>query len=144
MNRLRAINFLQFVALLHILLGVSLPLYAYSDFFYTYSNLIRDAFWQAQTQPPAALDFERWIIALFGPTVASWGVLLFTLTFYSKKIPGLKPWLGILIATTIWGALDIGISMSKGFYMHLVIDLLAITAIVLPTVYLFRLDRNEQ
>jgi hypothetical protein len=144
MNRTRAINFLQFIALIHVLVGVVLPLYAYSDFFYAYSNLIRDAFWQTQMQPTAAIDFERWIIALFGPTVASWGVLLFTLTCYSKKIPSLKPWLGILAATAIWGALDIGISMSKGFYMHLVIDLLAIAAIVVPTAYLFRLDKNEQ
>lgn len=144
MNRTRAINFLQFIAFIHILVGVALPLYAYSDLFYAYSNLIRDAFWHTQTQPTEALDFERWIIALFGPTVASWGVLLFTITFYSKRISSFKPWSGILGATAIWGILDIGISMSKGFYVHLAIDLLAILAIALPAFYLFRLDKNDQ
>ncbi len=55
----------------HILLGIALPFIAYSSSFDFYAGLLQTTFWSGMPAPEQALQFQRWIIALFGPTIAS-------------------------------------------------------------------------
>lgn len=121
------------VAVSHIFAGIALPLVAFFSGFEIYSEKIRDAFWGGALVPPEAEAFQRWIVALFGPTIASWGVLMAYLVRSAMRTNELWPWNAILLSLLAWAPTDIAISLMRGFWLHVVIDLFVVTVIAVPT-----------
>ena len=66
--------FLQLIAIVHIIGGMLLPFLVNTSLFETYNTLVYQAlgFDIAGTNPEI-----NFLIGLFGPTIASWGVLFF-------------------------------------------------------------------
>lgn len=128
----------------HILAGVAIPFAAYSGGFHYYSGLLQQAFWPGQDVPAATLDFQRWIIALFGPTIASVGVVMVYLAKAGIRTAEPWPWNAMLIALAVWAPSDIGISLMKHFWLHVQVDVAVLLAIVPPTVMLRALATGKQ
>jgi hypothetical protein len=138
-------RWLMLVALGHIAVGLLMPIWAYSPAFDFYSNLLKDAFWLSQEAPQEAREFQRWILALFGPTIASVGVLMFYLVKAGIKHREPGPWNALLIVTAIWAPSDIGISLMYNFWPHVLLDVVAMLVIVPPTLILrARSIKHEQ
>jgi len=129
-------RWLLLVALGHIVAGFTIPILAYSTAFDFYSDLLKDAFWLSQEVPQETKEFQRWILALFGPTIASVGVLMFYLVKAGVKHCEPEPWNALLIVTAIWAPGDIGISLMYNFWPHVLIDVVAMLVIVPPTLIL--------
>ncbi len=129
----------------HIVAGVAIPFVAYSTAFNYYSALLQQAFWPAQTVPGATVEFQRWIVALFGPTIASVGVVMVFLVKAGAKNAQPWPWNAILTALAVWAPGDICISLMKDFWLHMQIDVVVLLAIVPPVWHLKqRAVRNAQ
>lgn len=121
----------------HIVAGIAIPFVAYSSAFDYYSGLLQQAFWPAQAVPQATIEFQRWFAALFGPTIASVGVVMVYLVKAGIKYAEPWPWDAILIALAIWAPGDICISLMKSFWLHVQTDAVVLLAIV-PPVFMLR------
>ncbi len=129
-------RWLLLAALGHVVVGISLPMFAYSTAFDFYSDLLKDTFWFSQEVTPETKEFQRWMFALFGPTIASVGVLMTYLVKAGIKHREPGPWNALLIVTAIWAPGDIGISLMHNFWLHVQIDIVAMLVIVPPTLML--------
>ena len=129
-------RWLILVAVVHIVAGIALPIFAYSTAFDFYSDRLGEVFWIFQEVPQETKEFQRWIVALFGPTIASWGVLMAYLVKTGAKTNEPWPWNVLLLAIVLWAPADIGISLLHNFWLHVQIDVFAVLAIVPPTLLL--------
>ena len=120
------------IAIAHILAGLALPLLSLLGGMEAYTNQLNTQFWQGQNVPAEAAEFQRWIIALFGPTVASWGVLMAYLVYAGARTGQRWPWDALLLAILVWAPADIAISLLQNFWPHVVLDMAAVIAIALP------------
>ena len=130
------VYWLYFVALSHIVLGLILPLLAYSEFSLFYHYELANTFWHTEEIPEPALEFQRWIIALFGPTVASWGILMFWLVKEAHTKQQHHPFNALLLSILAWASLDMAISSIHDFYYHYLLDSIAFLAILIPALLL--------
>jgi len=124
------------VALGHIAVGIAIPVFAYSTAFDLYGGLLKEAFWLVHEVPPETKEFQRWMFALFGPTIASVGVMMFYLVKSGIRHREPEPWNALLIVSAVWASGDIGISLMHNFWLHVLIDALALLVIVPPTMVL--------
>lgn len=136
-------NWLLLVAAAHIAGGLALPFVAYSAIFDTYIAQLSLTFWNGAPVPAEAESFQRWIVALFGPTVAGFGVLMYFLVRAGARTQERWPWDALLIAILVWAPADIVISLLHDFWPHVVIDSIAIVSICVPVVMLRALSAER-
>lgn len=129
-------NWLLALAWLHLAIGLAIPFIAHSALFDHYSALLQTAFWPGQSVPAEALSFQRWIVSLFGPTLASVGVVMIHLVRAGIRTNETWPWNAMLVALMVWAPGDIGISLMRDFWLHVWIDLVALLLIVPPILLL--------
>ncbi|GAA3930000.1 hypothetical protein [Litoribacillus peritrichatus] len=127
-------NWLMLVGISHTILGIVVVLVAHSEWVSPYFQHLFHAF--ALTPTPASESLIRSLVQLFGPTVASWG-LLFCLAVYQYRTFGTPAIKQLMIAALlIWFVIDCGLSLMKGIYGHLIINTLAAIAILPPLLLL--------
>lgn len=129
-------NWLFVVAIAHVIAGLAVPLFAYSDLFDLYGAQIAAAFWSSAPVPAAAEAYQRWMVALFGPTVAAWGVLMAFLVKAGQRSGAAWPWNALLLSILAWAPADIAISLLHDFWPHVVIDCLMLLLIGVPALLL--------
>ncbi len=88
------LRIIQLVAIGHIILGLALPLLMQIDMFS--SLMISQIFPNLQLSEPV-YNQASYLIGVFGPTVANWGVLLLILSNRYFANPTLKKWLGYFL-----------------------------------------------
>lgn len=129
-------RWLLLIAFGHIAAGVAIPVLAYSGAFDFYSALLKNEFWPTHEVPLETIEFQRWFVALFGPTIASVGVVFAYLVKAGIKYRETWPWNALLIAIAAWAPGDIYISLMRNFWLHVQIDVVAVLAIVPPALLL--------
>lgn len=129
-------RWLLVVAAGHVVGGLALPLIAYTSGFDFYLAQLSATFWGGAAAPAEAEAFQRWIVALFGPTVAAWGVLMIFLIRAGARTQERWPWNALLLSVLVWAPADIGISLMHDFWIHVVVDGLAVISIVVPVLLL--------
>jgi hypothetical protein len=135
-------KWLLLVAIGHVAFGVALPFVAFSGNFDFYAAKIRYSFWNGTPVPAEAEAFERWIVALFGPTIASWGVLMTCLVRAGMRTDETWPWDGLLISLLALGPADIAISLMHDYWLHVIVDLSVVFIIAVPAL-MIRLRRTS-
>lgn len=128
----------------HVILGVLLAFAAHFS--------ITDAYFQqlyvstgSVGLPSAAYEsLLRTMVGLFGPTVASWGVLLCGLIslYYHHGHPAIKP--ALFLALLIWCVLDSSISLYFGLTLHAYLNSTVALSIALPLLLLKPHTRPEE
>jgi hypothetical protein len=129
-------SWLLMVAVGHVALGLLMPFIAYSAAFDFYAAQLAAMFWEGGPVPPQAESFQRWIVALFGPTVAAWGVLMVFLIRYGARTQEKWPWNALLVSVVVWAPADILLSLIHDFWLHVIIDAFAIMVIAVPVLML--------
>src|SRR5690348_15301804 len=76
-----------------------------------HADLVSAVFGEAATSEAA-----MFMVSVFGPTVASWGVLFFALvkTYFRDPAPG--TWRALVLAILIWAPLDSLLCIRYGLY----------------------------
>ncbi len=131
------------VGLGHVLLGIVLAFAAHTSltqgyFDYLYASV-------SSTSPSA--EFEgllQTMVGLFGPTVASWGLLFCALVVLYRQHGHrlIKP--ALFAALLLWCVLDSGISLYFGLSLHAYLNGAAALSLALPLLWLRTLDRPMQ
>jgi len=121
--------FLYFMAIAHIISGISIPLLVFSGAFDSYA----DYFHQSVTSlAGASIRSEKALIALFGPTIASWGFLFLILVHHGVDKLSRFAYACLVAALLSWAIYDSLISYWFSLHMHLAINALAFAALLIP------------
>lgn len=126
MNIKRAKKWLQFVAIAHIVGGILLPLLVFSSLSHAYFEQTLTRF------PNGDINAIKFFVAIFGPTVASWGLLFLYALDKAFRDRTSKDWWFLLVSILVWGVLDSGLSFYYLIYSHLVINGIALLMLLLP------------
>ena len=121
--------FLQLIAIAHILGGIFLPLLVNSTLFATYNTLLYQALGSDTTAQNSAINF---LMGLFGPTIASWGVLFLYVVSTAFKNPDQRGWWTIFLSCIVWAPYDSLLSIQQGIPINAFINLVSALAILVP------------
>lgn len=128
--------FLQLIAIIHIAGGILLPCLINTPVFETYNTLVYKALGFDTARVNPEINF---LLGLFGPTIASWGVLFFYVVTSAFKRLDQKGWWAIFICCLAWAPYDSLLSIQKGIYINALINLVSALAILIP---LFMVRKN--
>ncbi len=121
--------FLQLIAIAHIVGGILLPFLVNTQLFSTYNALVNQALGFEMTGKSTDINF---LIGLFGPTIASWGVLfLYVVTIAFKNLDK-RGWWAIFASCILWAPYDSMLSIQRGIYINALINLISALAILIP------------
>ncbi len=126
---LRVKCWLQFVALAHVFGGLMLPFVVQFDLVQPYFRLMAEVF---ALNPNQDLRMVQFMVGIFGPTVASWGVLFWAVVTQSFDNPTKKSWYVMLAACVVWAFYDSIYSSFFGLWINALINGVAFVSIVLP------------
>lgn len=121
--------FLQFVAIAHVIGGLLLPFLINTPLFATYNTVVYQTLGVERTAQNSNINF---LLGLFGPTIASWGILFFHVVTTTFSKPDKKGWWTILLACLAWAPLDSLLSIQMGIYINGLIDLIVFAMILVP------------
>lgn len=122
-------RFLQLYALAHLVGGLLLPWMVGTALFSDYNRALAEAFHVSDAATSAQV---RFLTGLMGPTVASWGLLFFLLVQEAFARPTRRLWWGMVLAGLLWAPYDSFLSWQNGIYLNVVINLLSLTALLVP------------
>lgn len=132
------------VGLGHVALGIVLAFAAHFSITDDYFQQLYASTGSAEL-PSAAYDgLLRTMVGLFGPTVASWGLLLCVLVklYHDHGHALIKP--ALFMALLVWCVLDSSISLYFGLTMHAYLNSAAALSIAIPLLLLKHASRYEE
>jgi len=129
MNLSKVKYFLQLIAIAHIVGGVSLPFLVNTPIFATYNSRLYLALGFESTVQNPNINF---LIGLFGPTIASWGVLFLYVVTTAFRDPDKGGWWAIFFSCMVWAPYDSLLSIQQGIPINALINLVSASAILIP------------
>ena len=137
------VNWLYLVAAGHLLVGLAMAWLSSSPLLADYHQQVLTAFGLAPVHAKG-LQLHQWWLSLFGVTLQAFALLFWLLVYYASRFREPKAWLWLVLVILIWAPQDIWVSLQRGLWLHLWIDLAAVVVIVPPLVGLWWLDRSSQ
>lgn len=136
-------RWLMLVGLSHVVLGVVLAFAVHLPITQPYFDYLHAS---VAAMPPS-VEFQgllRTLVGLFGPTVASWGVLFCVLVMLYRRHGHrqIKP--AIFFALSIWCALDSALSSHFGLLLHAYLNAAAVLSIALPLALLRPVETSQK
>ena len=122
-------RWLQLIAIIHIVGGLMLPVVVQLDIVQPYFRLMADTFAVSRSQD---LQFLQFMVGIFGPTIASWGVLFWAVVTQSFAIPTKGAWWLMIAACVVWAVYDSIYSSFFGLYINAAINAVMFIAIIVP------------
>lgn len=121
-------RWLQCLAIGHIILGLLLPVVVQLDITLPYFMTIAQLF----AVPDDNLNVIRFLVGIFGPTVASWGVLFWAVVTHAFSSKTAQSWWLMIAACVVWALYDSVYSCFYGLWLNALLNGLVFLAIVLP------------
>ena len=131
---------IKLVAIVHIVLGMLLPFLAQTEIV---ASLLVDAMFIDIALSHEAHLQAAYIIALFCPTVASWGILLLVLFLSFIESPSKQKWLGLIAAVLVWYIGDSIYSLINGVATAFLLNSLVAISLLMPLWKLRKLTREK-
>lgn len=126
MNISIAEKWLKALAIIHIIGGLGLPFLVFSSVTTSYFEQL------AQQFPNSNPESLRFLIGIFGPTVASWGLLFYYAISKAFKSLKTSDWWFLVITILVWATLDSAYSWYFGISPHIVINTIMLLLILTP------------
>ncbi len=120
---------IQIIAIAHIVLGIALPFLGKIDFV---GNLLVDEIFPGIELSEIAHTQAAYIISLFGPTVASWGILLLILSNSFFAEPTREKWFGLFAAVLVWYIGDTSYSLMHDVKAALFLNSSVAVSLLIP------------
>ncbi|PVZ42468.1 cell division protein [Pseudomonas sp. CC120222-01a] len=134
------VRWLQAAALMHLLIGLGLTWAGHSPLLGNYQLSIEQAFW-GQAAPAPAREQQVWWLALFGATLQSYSLYMLGLIQLGDRLRSHNAWAWLAFGIVLWAPQDMLVSLQAGMWSHLVIDSMALLALLPPLLWLYRHDR---
>ncbi len=117
------------MAIAHIILGILLPFLAQTNIIAT---LLVNEMFKGIALSEEARSQAAYVISLFGPTVASWGILLLVLSQSFFESPSKKKWLGLITAILVWHIGDSAYSLINGVVTAFLLNSFVTASLLIP------------
>jgi hypothetical protein len=124
-------TWLQLIAILHIIGGLSLPAVIETGVFDLYVSL-NSALAHFLHAGLAGSERTPFQVGLFGPTLASWGILFLFGVQAAFDKPTRAAWWSLCLAVLVWAPYDSLLSWREGIYVNILVDLLVFVSILVP------------
>lgn len=121
-------RWLQTLAVIHIIGGLLLPIMVYTPLAAPYFGHLQNAF------PDSNPESLRFLIGVFGPTVASWGLLFFYAIGKAFESRTRKDWWLLASATLVWAVLDTAFSIANNVFAHFYLNGIVLVLFLLPLI----------
>lgn len=121
----------------HVAIGVAMPWLSQLPQGTAYVEHLAQAFGVAPLTAQTG-ELLRWLLTLLGAMIAGWGVLMAGLVRLACRNRQRAPLDLLALALLGWAALDMAWSASRGVWLHLWLDGLALLAILVPAFLLRR------
>jgi hypothetical protein len=125
----RVKRWLQLIAIAHIVLGLLLPVLVQFEIVQPYFHFVAQTFAVSAHENMALM---RFLIGVFGPTVASWGVLFWAVVTQSFMLRSKSGWWLMIAASVVWALYDSIFSTLYGLWIHVILNSAVFVAIVVP------------
>ena len=126
----------------HLVVGALLPLIVNAPMFDGYHSGIEAAFYGADV-PAASRALQAWWISLFGATVQASAVWMAGLAWLGSRQRNPTAWAMLIAGIVLWAPQDMWISLQRGVWAHVWIDLFALAVMLPPLFYLLYVDRAK-
>lgn len=83
-------------------------------------------------RPGTGIPEIRFLVALFGPTIASWGLLLLVCAMNLSRLLSPGNWWLLVAAVLVWAVLDTSLCLGYGYYPVVWLNLPVTVALLLP------------
>lgn len=113
-------------------LGVGLALANGTGLFGWLHHGINGAFWRGGPPGQVVRDYQRWVFAVVGATLAGWGVMMTAvarLAFWQRQR---WAWLAIAASAATWFALDTAASVAAQVWVNVGINVACAVALAVP------------
>jgi hypothetical protein len=122
-------RFLQAIAVVHIIVGLLFPWIVDSPLFDHYKQHLHLVFNTSQFISGQQASF---LMAILGPTIASWGVLFLYAINSGFTRPSPQAWWFMFSACVVWAPYDSIYSLQHGIYLNAIINAVAFAMIMSP------------
>lgn len=119
-------RWLQILAMIHIIGGLLLPIMVYTPLATPYFEHLQAVF------PDSNPESLKFLIGVFGPTVASWGLLFFYAIGKAFESQTRKDWWLLVSAVLIWAVLDTAFSIANNVFAHLYLNGVVLVLFLVP------------
>jgi len=119
-------RWLQTLAVIHIIGGLLLPVMVYTSLATPYFTHLQSAF------PDSNPESLRFLIGVFGPTVASWGLLFFYAIGKAFESRTRKDWWFLVSAVLIWSVIDTAFSIANNVFAHFYLNGAVLALLLIP------------
>lgn len=130
---------LMVIATGHIIGGLLLPVIVHTPVFAGYQQHLINVL--AITNP-GSVEGIQFLVAILGPTIASWGILFFAAVKHAFARPTPESWWTIAIASSIWAIYDSCLSLYYGVFWNAGLNLIVFICIMIPLLTVKRLFFN--
>ena len=121
-------RWLQTLAVIHIIGGLLLPVMVYTPLAAPYFQHLQIVF------PDSNPESLKFLIGVFGPTVASWGLLFFYAIGKAFESRTRKDWWLLVSATLVWAVLDTAFSIANNVFAHFYLNGIVLVLFLLPLI----------
>lgn len=129
LNTIYLQRFLQVIAILHFMVGLCFPWIVESPLFDYYKQHLHLAF---NTSEELSGQQASFLMAIFGPTIASWGVLFLYAVNSGFARPSPQAWWYMFAACLTWAPYDSIFSLRHGIYINAIINAVAFVMMMTP------------
>lgn len=128
MNHQTAKRWLQILAAIHVIGGLLLPILVYTPLAAPYFAHLQNAF------PDSNPESLRFLIGVFGPTVASWGLLFFYAIGKAFETRTRKDWWVLIDAVLVWSVIDTTLSIAHNIFAHYYLNGIVLILFLAPLI----------
>ena len=120
---------LQAVAVGHVVGGVLLPFLLESEIVFPYMDSLNTAFGVTNVN---GKNQAVYLMGLFGPTIASWGILFWFVVQQQFTKPTKNGWWGMVAAVLVWAPYDSVLSIYYCVYLNVIINGISALMVLIP------------
>lgn len=139
--RTRLVTWLTLVAIAHLIGGLIMVFCSSYPWTADYHRTVAKAFWPGSVDMNFLTREQAWWMSLFGATVQCLGIWMLALVRYAGRHRTAGLWLWLAVGLLVWAPQDLMLSWQAGVTVHLVVDSLALLAMLPTLLVLWRCDR---
>ena len=128
-------KWLLIVGLIVAVFGGIMAFFSATPLFTVFNRQIDPAFWGGQAPDAAARQFQQWIYAVWGATIAGWGIFIAFIAHYPYRQKERWARNCLVLGLLVWYLLDTSLSAIYRVYFNLAFNTILLILTMLPIIF---------
>lgn len=117
------------------LFGLLMVAFSGTEIFAPFNQRIDPVFWSSDLIPASARAFSTWVYAVWGATIAGWGLLIIHVVWFPIQSRERWAWQALTRALIVWYVLDTGLSLNLGVVFNALFNTLVLFLLGVPLLF---------